>query len=497
MKKTTRACLAACALVFLFCGPPAAETINMDPFFRQGALRALILSGHNNHDWRKSTPMLKEILLKTGRFDVRVNEEPVGISAATLAPFDLLVLDYMGPDWGPEARSAVEDFVASGKGMVVVHGAIYAFSGNDVLTDGHKRTGITEPAWEEYATMAGGMWIGDSSAHGDRHSFEVKFTDREHPVAKGMEKSFIATDELYHDMRMQPEAEILATTFSDPETRGSGEDEPILWSVRYGAGRVFYTALGHDPIAMSEPGFSTTFARGCEWAATGEVTLPARISLNDRPDDALRALVVTGGHSFDTEFYTLFDCQWLTWDHAVSNHEAFRRDIREDYDVLVLFDLSREISKDERKNLRLFVESGKGLVVLHHAIADYNSWDWWCREVVGGKYLLEPEGDMPGSTYLHDVELFVRSVGKHPITRGLGPMHLVDETYKGMWISPRVQVILETDEPTSDGPLAWISPYGKSRVVYVQLGHDRHAYNYPGYRDLVRRAILWAGGRLE
>ena len=56
----------------------------------------------------------------------------------------------------------------------------------------------------------------------------------------------------------------------------------------------------------------------------------------------------------------------------------------------------QEISDAEKTNLRDFVEAGKGIVVLHHAIADYQDWEWWYKEVVGGKYLLKPEGSMPG-----------------------------------------------------------------------------------------------------
>ena len=68
---------------------------------------------------------------------------------------------------------------------------------------------------------------------------------------------------------------------------------------------------------------------------------------------------------------------------------------------------------------------------------------------------------------------------EHPITAGLSPFNLTDETYKGMWISPAVKVLLKTDNPTSDGPVAWISPYEKSRVVCVQLGHDSKAHRNP------------------
>jgi uncharacterized protein len=239
-------------------------------------VRVLIFSGQNNHDWRSTTPFLKQILLTTGRFDVRVIEEPMGVSSATLASYDVLVLDYMGPRWGAGTERAVVDFVRSGKGLVAVHGASYAFTGLEILGDGHTRTGRFEPPWPEYLEMVGGYWAKEEPAtgHGRLHSFKVRFSDPSHPIAQGLGDSFIATDELYHHLRLRPEARILARAFSDPETGGTGKEEPILWTVHHGKGRVFYTALGHDVAAMQEPGFVTTFARGAEWAATGKVTLP-------------------------------------------------------------------------------------------------------------------------------------------------------------------------------------------------------------------------------
>jgi hypothetical protein len=258
-----------------------------------------------------------------------------------------------------------------------------------------------------------------------------------------------------------------------------------------------YTALGHDVAAMQETGFVNTFLRGTEWAATGSVTLPADMSAAKTGPKPLRVLVVTGGHAYATTFYTVFEgTDDLHWEHALSNHEAFRNDIRSRYDALVLYDFSSEITEAEKTHLRDFVESGKGIVVLHHAIADYPSWEWWYKEVVGGKYLTKPEGGMPASTYKHDEEQCIKVVARHPITARLGTLHLWDETYKGMWISPDVKVLLRTDNPTSDGPVAWISPYPKSRVVYIELGHGETAHLYPGYRILVQDAIRWSAGRI-
>ncbi len=468
------------------------------PFFQPGKIRVLIFSGRNNHDWRTTTPFLRKLLVNSGRFDVRVEEEPAGVTAATLAAYDLLVLDYQGPRWGDVTENAVVNFVKQGKGLVAVHAANYAFSGLEVLADNHKPSGLKQPPWPEYLQMIGGWWtLGPpKTAHAPRHCFTVKFVDREHPVTHGLAESFRTSDELYHSPQMSPGVHILATAYDDPANGGTGKDEPLIWTVNYGQGRVLYTALGHDVSAQQESGFVSTFTRGAEWAATGAVTLSADGTLPRSAPPPIRALVVTGGHEYATTFYTVFEgVDDLHWEHALSNHAAFKADIRPDYDVLVLYDFSQDISDSEKAHLREFVEGGKGIVVLHHAIADYQDWEWWYKDVVGGKYLLKAEGSTPGSTYLHGQEQCVRVVMNHPITAHIGAMHLWDETYKGMWISPDVKVLLRSDAPTSDGPVAWISPYEKSRVVYIQLGHGEGAHLYPAYRVLVQDAIRWAAGR--
>ncbi len=61
---------------------------------------------------------------------------------------------------------------------------------------------------------------------------------------------------------------MLAVAFDDPAIQGRGKDEPILWTVDYGKGRVFHTILGHDVRAMEKPAFLQSFLRGTDWAAT-------------------------------------------------------------------------------------------------------------------------------------------------------------------------------------------------------------------------------------
>ena len=210
----------------------------------------------------------------------------------------------------------------------------------------------------------------------------------------------------------------------------------------------------------------------------------------------LRLLVVTGGHDYPTSFYTVFEQDGLAWGHATSNEDAFKKDLRGRYDALVLYDGSSTISSEAQTHFREFVESGGGLVVVHHAIISYQDSDWF-RDLVGGRYFLAPQGDHQPSTYLHDVDMNVRVVTPHPITRGVTLTRIHDETYKGMWIAPTSTVLLATDNDTSDGPLAWVSAYKPARVVYIQLGHGTEAHRDAGYRALVRNALLWVSKRLE
>ncbi len=234
----------------------------------QHNIKVLILTGENNHDWRATTPVLRDILERTGRFEVRVNEEVRGCGLETFAPYDVLLLNYnigknQAPWWDNRAREALLDFVRNGKGLVSVHGANNAFDG-----------------WTEYDKLIGGTWR-ETAGHAPYHSFTVKLVERDHPITRGLPISFAQTDELYHGLSLQPDIRILATAFDDPNNCvgpqhgcGSGRDEPLIWTSKFGAGRVFQTALGHDVKAMGSAGFITTFQRGTEWAATGEVTLP-------------------------------------------------------------------------------------------------------------------------------------------------------------------------------------------------------------------------------
>jgi type 1 glutamine amidotransferase len=165
--------------------------------------------------------------------------------------------------------------------------------------------------------------------------------------------------------------------------------------------------------------------------------------------------------------------------------------------VIIMYDFTRNLDDVGKKNLRDFVESGKGIVVLHHALLNYQTWNWWSEDVVGGRYRLQREGGSPSSGVKNDQQIYVTPAGPHPVLNGIHPFHITDEAYKNLYMSPRIKPLLTTDNPTSDTNLAWIGPGEEYRVVAIQLGHGQTAFGHPSYRALVHNAVLWAAGRAK
>jgi type 1 glutamine amidotransferase len=465
--------------------------------------RILIVTGETDeayHHWRQTVPFFETLLRNTGRFDIRVTQEPRALTREALSGYDAVFLNYNGPRWGSGPESALDEFVRSGKGLVTFHGVTYGPLMGTIQRPGGNGWDVV-PGWRAYSDMLGVTWAPENIGHAVRHAFTVKLTDSEHPITRGLTPEFTVNDELYHKMDHKPGKHVLATAFSDPARGGSGKDEPMAWTVPYGKGRVFYCPLGHDTSALYQPEVLALFARATEWAATGEVTLPPTASLVETAPDALRVLVVTGGHDYAPSFYNVFNHQAdIRWSHVATQQEAFSAKMKDLWDVVVLYDMYDQVDEPERKNLRDFVESGKGLVALHHSLIDYTAWPWWYEQVTGGKYFVQAQEGHPPSHFKDDVPMVLRparGMEGHPIVRGLGELVTTDECYSGIWHSPDIKVLMETVNDCNDRPMVWIGPGAASRTVYIQLGHGSYTHNHPGYRTLVHNAILWAAGRTK
>lgn len=223
-----------------------------------------------------------------------------------------------------------------------------------------------------------------------------------------------------------------------------------------------------------------------------------------RPD-VIDVVVVTGGHGFEHDpFFALFQGYGdMTYVEAEQkDHSELFEDISDwKYDVIVLYNMTQNISPQRQENFKTLLEDrGVGLVAMHHSEGAFQEWDDY-RKIIGAKYplteqVLDGVTYAPG-TYKHDVDLTVRIRDrKHPITKGMDDFEIHDETYHGLWFAKDNHVLLTTDHPTSDTTIGWTRRCGKARVVFLQGGHDSKAYANPNFRTLVARSIRWSAGRL-
>ncbi len=233
------------------------------------------------------------------------------------------------------------------------------------------------------------------------------------------------------------------------------------------------------------------------------VALCAVVSLSVFAADPIRVLIVTGGHDFEREaFFEMFDSmENVTYREVIhpNTFQMFQSNKRSSYDVIVLYDMNQDIPEQDAEAAMDMLQQGKGIVALHHCIASYNDRPEY-EEIIGGKYFLKEtrEGGevIPQSTYDHDQTVKVEVCDSdHPITKGIEDFTIYDETYKGFRVSDDVHPLLKTDHPKSSETIAWCHKYWNSRVAYIQLGHDHHAYENPNYRKLVHQAIEWAAGK--
>ena len=220
---------------------------------------------------------------------------------------------------------------------------------------------------------------------------------------------------------------------------------------------------------------------------------------------AVKVAVITGGHDFDEEeFFEIFDSfRDIEYAHLPQeDHSEVFEDISDwPYDVVVLYNMSQDISPKRQRNFVNLLNKGVGLVALHHANGAFQQWPQY-RKIIGVKFylddLVENGVSYKKSDYKEGVDMPVHIENKrHPITKGLKDFTIHDETYKNCVIEPDNNVLLTTDEPSSDRSICWTRKYGNSKVCYIQLGHGLEAYNNENYRTLVANAIKWSADRLN
>lgn len=225
-----------------------------------------------------------------------------------------------------------------------------------------------------------------------------------------------------------------------------------------------------------------------------------------RPQDGknsavpIRVAVVTGHHPFDVpEFHGMF--RRLNGVDAYIQHlEDFvsaSPETRAGYDCILFYNMHMETPGAEtdwwdKSTLPVLEQLGKttqGIFLLHHAILAYRQWRFWA-DVVGIP-------DRRFTSYHIDQSIHVEIADpQHPITQGLAPWDMIDETYLMEDVDDPNHPLLTTKHPNSMSTLAWIRTFGNARVFCLQCGHDNQAYSNPNFQQVVERGLLWCAGKL-
>ncbi len=219
--------------------------------------------------------------------------------------------------------------------------------------------------------------------------------------------------------------------------------------------------------------------------------------------EKIRVLLTTGGHAFEVEpFYAMFDAMpGIEYTKAEMPKDAgmLKPGLEKKVDVIVTYDMSRPITPEQREQFVALLKEGIGLVSLHHNLGAHRDWDEY-RKMIGGKFVFQ-DSEIDGKQYSktpwsHGEDLTIQVADEdHPITKGIEPFSIHDETYGKFYTAPDIRVLLKTDHPKNNREVAWTTKYGSSRVFYLMLGHDSKAYENPNFREVLRRGIHWAAGR--
>lgn len=165
--------------------------------------------------------------------------------------------------------------------------------------------------------------------------------------------------------------------------------------------------------------------------------------------------------------------------------------------------------------------SGRGAVMMHHALAGWAEWPRW-SEWLGGRFLYQP-GKVRGqavldSGYRHAVDYTARLVAEHPVLAGVPANFPVnDELYLAEVFEADVTPLIRAQHdfvaaefysaahavagrmfdnadwphPPGSNLIAWTRQAGPAPIVYCQFGDGPKTYENPAVRRVIANALDW------
>jgi type 1 glutamine amidotransferase len=207
----------------------------------------IVWGGWSGHEPEKGANILGGMLEAEG-FKVYIENTTEAFADPAIADMSLIVPIYTMSKIEKEELDNLTAAVRGGVGLAGYHGGMC-----DAFRDA-----------VEYHFMCGGQWV----AHpGNIIDYRVDIKRPDDPIMQGLQ-GFAYRSEQYY-MHVDPSNEVLATTTFSGEHAPwiEGVVMPVVWKRKHGAGRVFYSSLGHVSAEFETPEMRTIMQRGLLWAA--------------------------------------------------------------------------------------------------------------------------------------------------------------------------------------------------------------------------------------
>ncbi len=207
----------------------------------------IVWGGWPGHEPEQGAAILAGMLRDDG-FEVKLATETAAFADPALSSLDLIVPIITMSSIEKAELANLEAAVRGGVGLAGYHGGMADAFRNEPL----------------YQFICGGQWV----AHpGDIIDYRVNISRPDDPVMAGLADFDYHSEQYY--LHVDPANEVLATTtFTGAHAPWlAGVVMPVVWKRRHGAGRVFYSALGHVASEFQVPEMATIIRRGMLWAA--------------------------------------------------------------------------------------------------------------------------------------------------------------------------------------------------------------------------------------
>ena len=214
----------------------------------------IVWGGWDGHQPEQVAHLFQDILVAEG-FDVEVSDPlDAFLDADKLANLNLIVPIWtMGKISGEQVTPVLAAVRDHGVGIAGCHGG---------MCDSFREN--TEWQW-----MTGGQWVAHPGNDGVHYMINIDRSNP-HPITDGLPDFEVVSEQYY--LHTDPGNNVLATTdFPLAGVDGPHVNNPCkmpqIWTRQFGAGRVFYNALGHQRNTLEPETPREIMRRGFVWAA--------------------------------------------------------------------------------------------------------------------------------------------------------------------------------------------------------------------------------------